>query len=215
MEGIKVPEDTHVNINYSIEDLYKTSFKIFIDNIVVCIANTLIACILSVLFGITVIGILCIPAIWGGYVSSMIRIVSGEKEEIGNFVKSGFNHWFGLLGATSIAYLGIFLGTCFFILPGLYLMVKWVFVTHYIVNENKSISEAFSSSSSLVSGPNFWPVVIVCIFNSIIGLIVGPLFIVSSPFVTLVLANYYVNLINSNDDVDVVNTQDKKKDEEK
>jgi len=179
---------------YSIEKLYKTSFAMFIDNIVICISNAIIACVMSFIFTITIIGVLGIPAIWGGYLNSMIRIVRGEKEDIGAFLKFGFNHWSSLLGATIFACVGIFVGTCFFIIPGLYLMVKWTFVSHYIVDGQKSIGDAFSSSSNLVSKQNFWPIVTVLIINSIIGIVAGPLFIVTSPFVTLVFANYYVNL---------------------
>ena len=136
---------------YTIEELYKTSFSIFIDNIVICIANAAIASIMSFIFTITIIGIIGIPAIWGGYLNSMIKLVRGEKEDIGAFLKFGFNHWSSLLGATIFACLGIFVGTCLFIIPGLYLMVKWIFVSHYIVDGLKSIGDAFSSSSNLIS----------------------------------------------------------------
>ena len=179
---------------YTIEELYKTSFAIFIDNIVICIANAAIACIMSFIFTITIIGIIGIPAIWGGYLNSMIKLVRGEKEDIGAFLKFGFNHWSSLLGATIFACLGIFVGTCFFIIPGLYLMVKWTFVSHYIVDGQKSMGDAFSSSSSLISNDNFWPIAIVFIINYAIGIVAAPLFIVAMPFTTLVFANYYVNL---------------------
>lgn len=179
---------------YSIEELYKTSFKMFVDNIVICIANALIACVMSFIFTITIIGILGIPAIWGGYVNSMIKVARGEKEDIGNFLKFGFNRWSSLLGATIFACIGIFIGTCFFIIPGLYLMVKWTFVSHYIIDGKKSMGDAFSSSSNLISNENLWPIVIVFIINSAIGIVTGPLFIVAMPFTTLVFANYYVNL---------------------
>ena len=42
----------------SIEQLYKSSFKILLDNIVVCIANTFILIVTCFLFGITIIGLL-------------------------------------------------------------------------------------------------------------------------------------------------------------
>ena len=106
MENNKIIVD-HNSI--SIESLLKSSFKIFLDNIVVCIANTIIAIISSFLLCITVIGILAIPAVWGGYVNSIIKMTLGQKIEIGKFFNSGFNRWSTLLFANIIYFIGIFL----------------------------------------------------------------------------------------------------------
>ena len=75
-------EENQVVKNYksvSIEELYKSSFKKIIDNIVICIANTFILLVTCFLFGITIIGLLALPGIVGGYVGSMIRLIIGEK----------------------------------------------------------------------------------------------------------------------------------------
>ena len=101
----------------SIEELYKCSFKVLIDNIVICIANTFLLLIVCFLFAITIVGLLALPAIVGGYVGSMIRLNLGEKVEIGDFIKSGLNSFGSLLGAKIIYQLGVFVGCCFFILP--------------------------------------------------------------------------------------------------
>ena len=105
------------NNSMSIEELYKESFKVLLDNIVVCIANTFILIFVCFLFAITIIGLLALPGIVGGYVGSMIRLNLGEKVEIGDFIKSGLNSFGSLLGAKIIYQLGVFVGCCFFILP--------------------------------------------------------------------------------------------------
>ena len=180
------------NNSISIEELYKESFKILLDNIVVCIANTFILIFVCFLFAITIIGLLALPGIVGGYVGSMIRLNLGEKIEIGDFVKSGLNSFGSLLGAKIIYQLGVFVGCCFFILPGIYLMMKWSFVNHIIINENKTVSDAFSTSSQMTSGI-LWDIFVIWILNFIISAICGPFFFVSTPFITIVFAKYYLS----------------------
>ena len=180
------------NNSISIEELYKESFKVLLDNIVVCIANTFILIFVCFLFAITIIGLLALPGIVGGYVGSMIRLNLGEKVEIGDFVKSGLNSFGSLLGAKIIYQLGVFVGCCFFILPGIYLMMKWSFVNHIIINENKTVSDAFSASSQMTSGI-LWDIFVIWILNFIISAICGPFFFVSTPFITIVFAKYYLS----------------------
>ena len=99
MEDNKITVD---NNSITIESLYKSSFKIFLDNIVVCIANTIIAIVACLLLCITVIGIFAVPAVWGGYTESMIRMSIGQRVEIGKFFSAGFNRWGTLLFANII-----------------------------------------------------------------------------------------------------------------
>ena len=188
-------EEHQVFRNYnsvSIEELYRGSFKILIDNIVICIANTFILLVTCFLFGITIIGLLALPGIVGGYIGSMIRIVLGNDVEIGDFIKLGLNDFGSLLGAKIIYQIGVFVGCLFFILPGLYLMMKWSFVNHLIINQKKSIGDAFSESSNMTSGI-LWDIFVIWILNTIISTICGPFFFVSMPFVTIVYAKYYTS----------------------
>jgi len=58
-----------------------------LDQIVVCIANTVIFFIVCFLLGVTIIGLLAIPAVLGGYTESLIRAARGDKLGIGDFSK--------------------------------------------------------------------------------------------------------------------------------
>ena len=177
MEENKLETPIKIKKGMSIEKLYKSSFKIFIDNIVVCIANTVILGIVCFLFAITIIGLLALPGIVGGYIGSMIRLINGEQVEIGDFIKIGLNSFGPLLGAKVIYQLGAFVGCLFFILPGIYLMIRWAFVNHIIINENKSVSDAFSSSSKMTSGI-LWDILVILILNAIIStILIGFFFI--------------------------------------
>ena len=188
MENNKIIVD---NNSFSIESLLKSSFKILLDNIVVCIANTIIAIISSILLAITLIGILFIPAVWGGYVNSIIKMTLGQKIEIGKFFSSGFNRWSTLLFANIIYIIGIFLGLICLIIPGIYLMIRWIFVIQIIVYEGLNPSEAFTKSGEMVSN-KFWEVVaifIICTIIEAIGGIFGILI-----FVTITIFKVMLNL---------------------
>ena len=192
MENNKIIVD---NNSFSIESLLKSSFKILLDNIVVCIANTIIAIISSILLAITLIGILFIPAVWGGYVNSIIKMTLGQKIEIGKFFSSGFNRWSTLLFANIIYIIGVFLGLICLIIPGIYLMIRWFFITQIIMYEKLNSSEAFTKSGEIISD-KFWEVAtifVICAIIETIGGIFGILVLVTIPYISIVTAKYYLN----------------------
>ena len=181
-----------------IGDVYQESFKILKDNIVICIANTLIAFIAIVLFAITILGILAVPAIAGGYIHSFLRMSNGEKVEIGDFFKYGFNKFGRLLIAGIIYPIGVMLGFICFIIPGIYLMIRWFFIVPLIMDKDLGVAEAFDYSGRMSDGI-LWDIFSIFILNAIIkgvgGLIViGSIF--TSPLTYIVICRYYVLRIN-------------------
>ena len=62
--------------------VYRDSFNLLFDNISIHIANTFIAIIATILLSITILGLLAVPAVWGGYSHAMIRMSKGEKVDI-------------------------------------------------------------------------------------------------------------------------------------
>ena len=196
---IELKSENHL---INIENIYKTSFKTFLDNIVVCIANTVILIISTLFLAITVIGVLAIPAVWGGYTESIIRMSLGRKVEIGDFFRVGFNHFGALLVASIFYFLGIIIGLLFFIIPGLYLMIRWFFVLQIIVYEKIGTLQAFKKSKEMTSGI-FWNVFTVFILNvviSTIGEMTGILVIVTIPYVYIVCAKYYLQSSKPNNE---------------
>ena len=180
----------------TIESIYKQTFKIMLAQIVVCIANTVIFLIACAFLGITIIGILAIPAVIGGYTESMIRTARGNKVGIGDFFKVGFNKFGKLLGAGILFLLGVGIGLVCFIIPGIYLMVRWFFVIYLIVDKDLGVSEAFQKSGEMVSNI-FWEVLAVFIINAVIqsiGCTIAVGAILTTPFIILVSAHYYLGL---------------------
>ena len=181
--------------------VYRDSFNLLFDNISIHIANTFIAILATILLSITILGLLAVPAVWGGYSHAMIRMSRGEKVYIGDFFRYGFNNFGKLLGASLIFALGVFVATCILIVPGIYLSIRWFFVNQIIVDQNKSVSEAFKESGKLTSGI-FWDIFAICILNYILSgfgvvlIILG--FIFTCPLCALVIAKAYVVLSGTN-----------------
>ena len=196
-------ETNEINVNkdsISIESLLKSSFKKILDNIVVCIANTLIAFLSTIFLCITVIGILALPAVWGGYTESMIRLSLGQKVEIGDFFRAGFDRWSTLLIGYVVACLGIAIGIVFFIIPGVYLMIRWYFMVQIIVNEDLGAMEALKKSGEMTSNI-MWEVLavfLVCMIIGAVGAAIPFSQIVTTPLVTIIAAKYYTSNLNIN-----------------
>jgi len=191
-------EQNNTGTQKVIENIYKSAFKKFLEQVALCIANTIIMIVVCVILAITIIGILAIPAISGGYTESMIRIARGEAVGIGDFLKIGFNHFGTLLGAGILSVLAIGVGLICFIIPGIYLMIRWFFIIQLIVDKNCEIFEAFEKSSKIVNGI-FWEVLAVIILNAVISAIGGSIgvgIILTIPYVTLVCSFYYIYCSN-------------------
>lgn len=139
-------------MNFEIEKAITQGLNVAKDNFLVIWVNGIIAGLASVLAAITIIGLIVIPAILGGYLESLIRIRRGEDVQIGDFFTYGFNHFGSFLGLSLLLFLGIFFGFLFFIIPGVFLSVAWFFAMYVKAdNPNVTVTDAMSMSMSLVS----------------------------------------------------------------
>ena len=193
-DNIIPPEDLNI------EKIFQDAFRTMVDQIVACIVNTMLVGISCVFLAITVIGILAIPAVLGGYVESMIRMARGEKVGIGDFFKTGFNRFGTLLGTTILSFLGIIIGFLCLIIPGIYLMIRWYFLYQNIVDRDASVFESFKQSSDMVAGL-FWIILTLVILIAVIQAIGGTLVIgtiVTIPYTSLLTAHVYLALNREN-----------------
>ena len=193
-DNIIPPEDLNI------EKIFQDAFRTMVDQIVACIVNTMLVGISCVFLAITVIGILAIPAVLGGYVESMIRMARGEKVGIGDFFKTGFNRFGTLLGTTILSFLGIIIGFLCLIIPGIYLMIRWYFLYQNIVDRDASVFESFKQSSDMVAGL-FWIILTLVILIAVIQAIGGTIVvgtIVTIPYTSLLTAHVYLALNREN-----------------
>ena len=78
---------------FTIEKALYGGFDVAKDNFLTIWVNGFLAAISSILAAITIVGIVLVPAIWGGYYDSLLRIKRGEDVKIGSFFKAGFKYW--------------------------------------------------------------------------------------------------------------------------
>ena len=143
-------------MNFTIKKGIQGGVRATNDNYVVIWANAIIAILATLFLGITIIGILAIPAIWAGYMESLLRIRRGEKVDFGAFFKAGFSQWWPLFVLVLLMFLGVLAGFMLLIIPGIYLSVAWMFVLYLKIDRDISISDAFGESRRLVTDTGWW-----------------------------------------------------------
>tara|TARA_B110000090_G_C13169145_1_gene364654 strand:+ start:77 stop:667 length:591 start_codon:yes stop_codon:yes gene_type:complete len=143
-------------MNFTIKKGIQGGIDITNSNYVVIWANGIIAFLASLFAAITIIGILAIPAIWIGYIESLLRIRRGGKVDFGAFFKVGFKQWWPLFVLVLLMFLGILAGYMLLIIPGVYLSVAWMFAIYLKIDRDISISDAFGESRRLVSNSGWW-----------------------------------------------------------
>ncbi len=192
-------------MNVSIEQTIKDGISIASNRYVVILANGLIAGVTAIAAGITIIGILAIPAILGGYAESLIRIARNEPVEIGDFFKAGFDMWGRLFGLTFFYTIGILIGLMLFVIPGIFLMVIWVFSIYLMVDHNLEIELALKKSYYLITDvAGFWNafalMIIIFLVNAILQIIpgIGLIWVIFGfPFVQMIYIVFYRDIVSS------------------
>jgi len=192
-------------MNVSIEQTIKDGVSIASNRYILILANSLIAGLTALASCITIIGILAVPAILGGYYESLIRVARNEPAEIGDFFKAGFDMWGRLFGLTIIVIIGVSIGLMLFVIPGIYLMVIWLFPTYLMVDNNLGIEEALKKSYHLITDvAGFWNAfaltIIVFIVNLILQIIpfIGLIWLIfGTPFIYMIFIVFYRDIVSS------------------
>ena len=83
----------------SFESIIREGIKIASERYILIFANTLIMMIAVIIASITLIGLIIVPAILGGFAESLIRIKRNQPVEVGDFFTPGFkkNRWVKLI----------------------------------------------------------------------------------------------------------------------
>ena len=186
---------------------FQQAYRVFRDNPFTILANTALFLVAVVVCGITVVGLLAVPGIVGGYVESMLRAIRGQDQAIGRFISAGFvnGRWQQLLGIWVLHSLGTVFGFMLLVIPGLYLSIVWTFVWIYAVDKNTKVIESFTLSRKLVhADSNFSVVTLVMIFSLIVSFAVArfrPLAFLwaflATPYFTLLTCSLYEQFLAS------------------
>ncbi len=85
----------------------------------------------------------------------------------------------------------IFIGLILFIIPGIYLMLRYMFVSYLVIDKNLSIKESFALSTKMTEGIK-WNLLGLTGVIVLISIIAVPLLIIFPPYIELVLIPIYV-----------------------
>ena len=145
---------------FTIEECFSFAFQLGKESYAEVLVRFLITIVLSVIAGITIIGILLVPALIAGLYKFLIRSARGESKGIMDSWEYGFQNgmWWKSLLLIILSALGISIGYLFLIIPGIYLSVAWLLVWFLIVDKDISVTESFGQSRALVHSLGFWRV---------------------------------------------------------
>ena len=154
---------------FTIEECFSFAFQLGKKSYAEVLVRFLITIVLSLIAGITIIGILFVPALIAGLYKFLIRSARGESKGIMDSWEYGFQNgmWWKSLLLIIISALGISIGYLFLIIPGIYLSVAWLLVWFLIVDKDISVTESFGQSRALVHSLGFWRVFGVHILTAI------------------------------------------------
>lgn len=197
----------------SVEKTFYEGAMIANEKYILILVNTIIMLLTIATAGVTIIGLLIVPAIIGGYLDSLIRITRNQPAKIGDFFKIVFKkkRFWALTGGYYLAYLGILVGFVFLIVPGIYLSVAWLFVWYLLVDKDLSIKKTFATSRHLIHNKTgFWNTLVVSFLLTVTTTIVSliPFYI---GFIIIILLYPHIMMIYTVLYVDAVDRVRKRK----
>lgn len=113
------------------------------------------------------------PLITGMIIHALLRAAGGEAPTAGGSISAGFEVFAPIFLAVIIAAAGIGLGLTLFIVPGIYLAVRWYFVAQAVVIDGRRGPDALRRSGELVSGQWFRVLGIAIVINLVVILPAG------------------------------------------
>jgi len=111
------------------------------------VAETLIPMLVEFLVVMPIIAAICIYALH--------QIAAGQRPSAAEVFVAGFEAFTPLFAAVVLAAVGIALGFVLFIVPGIYLAIRWYFVPQAVVIEGARGADALSRSGEAVQG-SWW-----------------------------------------------------------
>ena len=168
--------------------LFKVTFDKFVKGIVKLILFTLVGCLLC-------FTIVLIPTVMRGLTRGMLRYVregiEPEFDELWSF--DDFLQTVLLLVLGGIA---IGIGLALLIIPGVVLMVWWMYALFFLVDRKMTFSQAMGASKRLVTSSGFWNhfvvLLVMTVLNSLGSGLAGLGMLITAPFGLVLVTNAYL-----------------------
>lgn len=191
------------NIEFSIEKIIKSAWHRFNDNRVFWIGVALLSLSMSIPGNIfPTLGILF--TLVSCYISaSVIRIsinfMQGHLVNYNDFFQIDIMQFFNYLAALILCSVSILLGFLFFVIPGVYLMTRFIFVQYFVIDKNISFDAAIKRSWKITKGNEinllaFLFAMVIIFVLGFLAFVIG--FVVAIPITQLSTAKLYLTFLN-------------------
>ena len=169
--------------------LFKTTFDQFVKGIVKLILFTLVGCLLCLTIAL-------IPTVMGGLTRGMLRYVrEGIEPEFDELWR--FDDFLQILLLVVLGGIAIAIGLALLVIPGLVLMVWWMYALFFIVDRQMSFTEAMGASKRLVTESGFWNhlvvLLVMAVLNSLGSGLAGLGTLLTAPFGLVLVTNAYLS----------------------
>tara|TARA_B100000963_G_C22603587_1_gene661431 strand:+ start:1468 stop:2106 length:639 start_codon:yes stop_codon:yes gene_type:complete len=191
------------NIEFSIEKIIKSAWRRFNDNRIFWIGVALLSLSMSIPGNIfPALGILF--TLVSCYISaSVIRIsinfMQGHLVNYNDFFQIDIMHFFNYLAALILCSVSILLGFLFFVIPGIYLMTRLIFVQYFVIDKKISFDAAIKRSWKITKGNEinilaFLFAMLIIFVLGFLAFVVGV--VVAIPITQLSTAKLYLTFLN-------------------
>jgi uncharacterized membrane protein len=128
-----------------------------------------------------------------GVIKGFLQVIRGKEVNMETFT-SMFPLIIKYLVAQIILSVIIFVGLIFFIVPGIYFAIKYMFAPYLVIDKEMGPIEAMKASAKLTKGIKwdiigFIAAIVILMYSGIIALLVG--LIITVPLATLAYVNFY------------------------
>ncbi len=170
------------------EKLFKAAWGQFVKGIVRLILFNLVGCLLC-------LTVILIPTVTSGLIRGMLRYLrDGTEPEFDQLWK--FDGYLQILLLLVVGGIAISIGLVLLIVPGVVLMVWWLYALFFIVDRKMTFSQAMGASKRAVTaggfGNHFVLLLLMAVLNSLGGGAGGLGTLLTAPFGLLLLTNVYL-----------------------
>ena len=153
-----------------IKDYFSVGIDLASQNLLVLLVNYIIYIALCIAFGVTIVGILGIPGLTYGYTKMLIAVSRGEDVDFGEYMFAGFKdgNWLRALAFSLLSLIGVLLGLCLFVIPGVYLMLVWTFGFYVCVDHGFNARKSLAESQRLIRNLGLHKIVITWLVFSLL-----------------------------------------------
>ena len=191
------------NIEFSIEKIIKSAWHRFNDNRIFWIGVALLSLSMSVPGNIfPTLGILF--TLVSCYISaSVIRIsikfMQGHLVNYNDFFQIDIMQFFNYLAALILCSVSILLGFLFFVIPGIYLLTRLIFVQYFVIDKKISFDAAIKRSWKITKGNEinllaFLFAMLIIFILGFLAIVIGV--VVAIPITQLSTAKLYLTFLN-------------------